>query len=196
MQVIDILVPHNIRPLFFALMVCIATVGLLASCGELDQQETERINEALTDSLLSTTETWNLDMNIIENGQKKVRLQGRYAASYNLNDIEETRIRGPVSIEVFDSTAAIKTWVNSDSAIYRAETSEFELFGDVKVRTREQRNLESEYLKWDQENNSLSTPQFVVITTPTDSIAGTGFTGASDLSSYTIKEPTGRVVFD
>lgn len=171
-------------------------IGLLASCGDLDQDETDRVNEALTDSLLSTTETWGLDMTIIENGQKKVRLRGSYAASYNLDDTEETRIRGPVSIEVFDSTAAIKTWVNSDSAIYRAETSEFELFGDVNVRTREKRNLESEYLQWDQQSNTISTPQFVIITTPTDSIAGTGFTGASDLSSYTIKEPTGRVVFD
>lgn len=193
---IAILAPHKIfqfvKPIIFGLMVTL----LLSSCSDLDQQEAQQVNQALTDSLLSTTETWNLDMEIIENGAKKVRLQGSYAASYNVNENEETRISGPVSIEVYDSTAAIKTWVNSDSAIYRARQSEFELFGDVNVRTRKERNLESEYLKWDQETNLISTPQFVIITTPTDSIAGTGFSGTSDLSDYTIKEPTGRVVFD
>jgi LPS export ABC transporter protein LptC len=77
-----------------------------------------------------------------------------------------------------------------------AKDSEFELFGDVRVRTRNNRTLRSEYLKWQQGSNTISTPQFVVITTPTDSIAGTGFTGTTDLSTYTIKEPTGRVIVD
>jgi LPS export ABC transporter protein LptC len=168
----------------------------ITSCGELDQNETQNVNRALSDSLLSTTETWNLDMQIIEDGQKKVRLQGRYAASYNNNEVNETRIRGPVTIHVFDTTTAIKTWVDSDSAIYRSEDSQFELFGDVRVRTREDKHLESEYLKWDEADNKISTPQFVIITTPSDSIAGTGFNGASDLSSYTIREPSGRVIFE
>jgi LPS export ABC transporter protein LptC len=168
---------------------------LTASCGELNQQEKQKVNKALNDSLTSTTESWNMDMNIIEGGQKKVRLQGRYAATFNTKKLNETRISGPVLIQVFDSTGAIKTWVQSDSAIYRSKNTEFEFFGDVRVRTRSKRHLQSEYLKWDQTKNKISTPQFVIITTPSDSIAGTGFSGASDLSNYVIKKPTGRVTF-
>ena len=167
-----------------------------SACGDLDQKETQQVNEALQDSLISTTESWDLDLKIIEEGQKRIRLRGSYAASFNTEKTKETRIRGPVSIQVFDSTNAIKTWVDSDSAIYRAEDSDFEFFGNVHVRTRDKRHLESEYLNWDQAENKISTPEFVIITTPTDSIAGTGFTGASDLSTYTIREPSGRVVFD
>jgi len=192
MQVTDILVLHKgfIFPAAF-----IITALLLFSCGELNQQETERVNEALNDSLTSTTETWNLDMELIEEGQKKIQLKGTYSASFNTKKINETRIRGPVNVLVYDSLAAVKTWVDADSAIYRADTSEFELFGDVKVRTRDKRRLASEYLKWEHSKNSISTPEFVIITTPTDSIAGTGFNGASELSSYTIKQPSGRVIF-
>lgn len=193
MQVTGILVllkKFALSTIFFSSAV------LLFSCSDLNQQETEQVNEALGDSLTSTTETWNLNMKLIEDKRKILQLRGSYAASFNSEKSKETRIRGPVNVLIFDTTAAIKTWVDADSAIYRAETSEFELFGDVKVRTRDERRLESEYLKWEQSKNLISTSEFVIITTPSDSIAGTGFTGTSDLSSYTIKQPSGRVIFE
>lgn len=191
--VTDILVPH--KKCFFLLAIAVIAF-FIASCGDLNQDEAQQVNEALQDSLTSTTETWNLDMEIMEEGLKKIRLTGSYAASYNTEEANETRISGPVHVNVYDSTVSIKTWVDADSAIYRAESSEFELFGDVRVRTRDERRLQSEYLKWEQSKNRISTPRFVIITTPSDSIAGTGFTGESDLSSYTIKQPSGQVSLD
>lgn len=167
---------------------------MVASCSDLSQEDARKVNEALNDSLISSTETWDLDMTLIEEGLKKVRVKGSYAATYNLPELKETQIKGPVFIDVFDSAGVVKTKVTSDRAIYRAEDAEFELFGNVQVNTRDDRHLESEYLKWNQSDNNISTPQFVIITTPKDSIAGTGFTGTTDLSSYTIKEPKGRVI--
>lgn len=194
MQVIGILVQHNtLKALLFSLGITFVAV---VSCSELSQDDTRKVNEALNDSLISSTETWDLDMTLIEEGLKKVRVRGSYAATYNLPELKETQIKGPVFIEVYDSTGAVKTEVTSDRAIYRAEDAEFELFGNVQVDTRDNRHLESEYLKWVQSDNYLSTPQFVIITTPQDSLAGTGFTGTTDLSSYTIKEPKGRVTVD
>lgn len=191
-----ILIPHKIFATLALIAGLLITSVLLSACNGLDQQEAQQVNEALSDSLTSTNETWNLDLKIIEEGLKKVRLQGNYAASYNTDKLSETRIQGPVLIHVFDSTNTIKTWVDSDSAIYRAEDSEFEFFGNVRVRTRDERRLESEYLRWDQAENNISTPEFVIITTPQDSIAGTGFTGASDLSTYTIRDISGQGTFD
>lgn len=191
---IDFLVPRKaFSPLLYG---CFILSFCLASCGELDQDEADKVNSALGDSLTSTTETWNLDMELMEDGRKKIRLQGAYAASFDTEKANETRIKGPVHVQVYDDTAAVKTWVHADSAIYRAETSEFELFGDVNVLTRDERRLQSEYLKWQQSENKISTPHFVIITTPSDSIAGTGFTGESDLSNYTIKQPSGKVTLD
>lgn len=195
MPVIDILALH--RTLATFIILSLGLVALVASaCSELSEEETKKVNEALRDSLISSTETWDVDMTLIEEGLKKVRLQGTHAASISTENIQETRISGPVYINVFDSSGTVKTEVSSNRAIYRAEQSEFELFGNVQVDTREGRHLESEYLKWNQADNMISTPKFVIITTPSDSIAGTGFTGTTDLSSYTIKEPKGRVIVD
>ncbi len=192
MQVIDTLEQHNT---LLAFVVSLLIVAGLSSCGELSQDESKQVDEALRDSLTSTTETWNVDMEIIEEGLKKVRLWGSYAATYT-GDKNETRIRGPVTIHVFDSTGTVDTEVFSDRAIYQSEDAIFELYGNVRVNTADNRHLESEYLEWQQSDNTIQTPKFVIIKTPTDSIAGTGFQGDTDLVDYTIKEPKGRVIVD
>ncbi|MDZ7680739.1 MAG: LPS export ABC transporter periplasmic protein LptC [Fodinibius sp.] len=181
----------------FVLVFSLLIVTGISSCGELSEKQAQQVDQALKDSLTSTTETWNVDMEIIEEGQKKVRLWGSYAASYtNANKKSETRIRGPVKIHVFDSTGTVTTRVFSDRAVYQSENAIFELYGDVRVNTADNRHLESEYLKWQQDANKISTSKFVIITTPTDSLAGTGFEGKTDLTNYTIKDPRGRVIVD
>ncbi len=166
---------------------------LLCSCGELSQQNKQKVNKALADSLASTTQTTDLNMTLIENGLKKVQLSGKYAETYSTSKTNETRISGPVSVEVYDSTHAIKTWASSDSAVYYTNTSEFKLFGNVVIKTRSKKYLYSEYIDWNQADHKITTPQFVTIITPTDSIAGTGFSGTSDLSNYSIQNPTGQI---
>lgn len=192
--VTDILERH--KPPIFLIVGSIFYLCFCFSCGDLNKKQASRVTSALEDSLTSTTETWNLDLELMEEGQRRIRLTGSYAASFNTEKTNETRISGPVHVKVYDDTSAVKTWVNADSAIYQAESSQFELYGDVRVRTRDERRLQSEYLKWDQAENKISTPHFVIITTPQDSIAGTGFTGESDLSHYTIKQVSGEVTVD
>jgi len=193
MRVIAILEPHNtLYSLLFSLLLTVT----LSSCGDLSEEQTKKIDEALQDSLTSTTETWDVDMEITEDGLKKLRLLGSYAATYNTKDRNETRIKGPITIHVFDSSGAVKTRAFSDRAVYKTEDAIFELYGNVQVNTRENRHLESEYLEWKQDDNTITTPKFVVITTPTDSIAGTGFKGTTDLTNYSIKNPTGRIIVD
>ena len=194
MQVIDILAPHKTLLSLSLAVLLVALIG--TSCSDLSQEDSQKVNKALQDSLTSTTETWDVDMKIMEKGFKKVRLTGSYAATYNTLKTKETRIKGPVHIDVFDSTGAITTTVDCNRAIYDAGKFVFEFFGNVRVNTDDNRHLESEYLKWQQGSDHISTPEFVIITTPTDSIAGTGFEGNTDLTQYTIKDVKGSVIVD
>ncbi|TYP94921.1 LPS export ABC transporter protein LptC [Fodinibius salinus] len=176
------------------LLISILVVTTVSSCTELSQEQAQKVNDALKDSLTSTTETWGVDMEITEDGFKKVRVLGSYAATYNTKKLNETRIKGPVTIYVYKTGGAIETTVYSDRAIYKAKEAIFELYGNVRVNTSDNRHLKSEYLKWKQGEDLISTPKFVIITTPSDSIAGTGFEGTTKLTNYTIKEPKGRVI--
>lgn len=182
---------------YHALIISIILTMIMAvSCTELSQRDAQKVNEAVNDSLISSNETWDLDMVLIEEGEKKVRVQGSYAATYNLPELKETRIKGPVYIEVYDSTGTVKTEVRSNRAVYRAEELVFELYGNVRVDTRDSTHLESEYLKWNQSENLISTPQFVYITTPTDTTTGSDFTGSTDLNNIKIRNYTGSSIID
>lgn len=191
MQVTDFLELHKT---ILALLISLLLTAGISSCGELSEKQSQQVDEALQDSLISSTETWGVDMEIIEEGSKKIRLWGSYAATYTDNN--KTHIKGPVTIHVFDSTGAVQTEVFSDRAVYQPEDVIFEFYGNVRVNTADDRHLRSEYLEWIQDNNSIQTPKFVIVMTPTDSIAGTGFEGNTDLTDYTIKEPKGRVIVD
>lgn len=193
MQGTDILEPLDTC---YALLFSLLITAVLSACGDLSEEQTQQVDKALRDSLTSTTQTWDVDMAIAEDGIKKIRLLGSYAETYNSQDQNETRIKGPVTIHVFDSTGAVKTRAYSERAVYKTEDAIFELYGNVRVDTEDNRHLESEYLEWEQADNMINTPKFVIITTPTDSIAGTGFEGTSDLTNYSIKEPKGRVTVD
>lgn len=193
MQVTAILEPH--KTLYLLFLSFLLTV-VLASCGELSQEQATQVDEALSDSLTSTTESWDVEMEIIEEGFKKMNLTGSYAATYTTQDSNTTRIKGPVNIQLYDTTGTITTRASSNRAVYNTDEAIFELYGDVQVTTEDDRHLESEYLKWGQDDNRITTPKFVIITTPTDSIAGTGFEGTTDLTDYTIREPKGQVLVD
>lgn len=192
MQVIDILAHSRLGPFLISIGFFITIV----SCGDLSEEQSQQVDEALQDSLTSSTETWGMDMEIIEDGEKKIRMLGSYATTVATETVNETRIKGPVTIHVFDTTGTITTRVQSERAVYRPEDSIFELYGEVIVNTADNRELESEYLEWHQDDNTINTPKFVIIKTPTDSLAGTGFEGTTDLTDYTIKEPKGRVIID
>lgn len=169
---------------------------LFSSCTELTTEEVRQVNEALNDSLTSTTEAWDVEIRLMEQEATKVRLRGSYAATYSEGDSVETRISGPVRIDVYDSTGTAETELQADSAIYRAATLRFEFFGDVRVNSADDRRLRSEYLRWNQAENTISTPNFVIITTPSDTLAGTGLNGTADLRSITIREPRGSVTIN
>lgn len=169
---------------------------LALGCGELSDYENQQVQEALSDSLFTTTESWNIDMEVLEQGHLKLRLKGSYATSTKNEHQNVTHISGPVYIEIFNEEGQIETIVDADSAVHRPNIMEFELFGNVEVQAKEEKILRSDYLKWEREKDRISTPEFVVFIAPPDSIAAKGFFGNSDLTNYTLNEGGGRTIIN
>ncbi|MDX1670996.1 MAG: LPS export ABC transporter periplasmic protein LptC [Balneolaceae bacterium] len=178
--------PSNIGIPF--ILLCI--VPLITSCGDLSNRQTTYVEGALKDSLLSTTESWDFRMEIIEEGEKKVTIRGSHAENINVEDKKITRISGPVHIQVYDTAGAVHITANSNRAVYRSKEGIFELFGDVQVTTAEGNHLESEYLKWNQAKSIVSTDRFVILKTPDRRLTGTGFEGNTDWTSWSLENPS------
>lgn len=175
---------------------CLLIPFLLAGCGELSEYDSRQVQSAIHDTLLTTTESWEFRMTLLEGGKQRVSLEGEYAVSYDQEDRQETRIEGPVYVEIFDSTGTRESEAWSGRAIYHPGENLFELFDSVEVRTALDRRLYSDYLRWSERTDSISSDRFVTIVTPADSITGSGFSGLTDLSSYVITYPRGRVIVD
>ncbi|MGN8225888.1 LPS export ABC transporter periplasmic protein LptC [Gracilimonas sp. BCB1] len=177
-------------------IVPVLLLFLVLGCGELTDFENKQVQEALSDSLFTTTESWGINMEIMEDGKLTLKLSGTYAASIKNENQNITKISGPVYIEIFDEAGKPDTFVYTDSAVHLPDKSAFEMFGSVRVNAPEGKKLRSEYLKWERQKDRVSTPEFVIFISPPDSIAAEGFFGDSDLTNYTLNEGGGRAVID
>lgn len=187
---IDILALRSLTPILFI------TFFSVMSCAELSDFDTQQVQSSLNDSLTTTTESWDVEMMLMKDGKSRVLIDGSYAISYQMPERKETHIDGPVYVQLFDSTGAVETEAWSNRAIYFDSKSEFELYDSVKVSTTTDRELYSDFLKWSDVTDRITSDRVVTIITPSDSISGRGFDGLTDLSSYTIDEPRGRFLVD
>lgn len=166
------------------------------ACTELSEYDNQQIQSTINDSLLTTTESWDVEMLLMQGGRKRIFIEGTYAINYQSEENQRTNITGPVYVQIYDSTGAVESEAWSHRAIYLESEAEFELYDSVRVETHDNNQLYSEYLKWSQETDRISSPDFVTIITPQDSISGKGFDGLTDLSDYNIIEPRGRLTID
>ncbi len=180
------------RRTLLLLLVFFAAAAITSACTDLSEYDRERVRDAMADSLLSVTESRNIRMELIEDGQRIVAVHSPFAATYSREGRSETDLRDSVYVAVYDSTGAIETEVTSRSAKYLGHQSEFHFSEEVVVHTRDKRRLYTDYLEWSQGDRSVYTPDFVIIVTETDSITGYGLTGSDDLVSYRLTEVTGE----
>ena len=132
-----------------------------------------------------------------EDGRPRARIQAARMEQYRSDDstysvwrtLSDTgRVRSYI-FEEGDSSATI----TADSVVYYAAEGEFDAYGNVLVRTNENRRLESEHLTWHQFDRTIRTRRFVHITTPSEDVRGNGLVADEDLETYQIGEFTAEV---
>ena len=184
---------HNLR-------ISVAFTALLgfalAGCTDLSDYDLERVSDAISDSLLSVTETRNLQMDLIEDGLRIVSVTSPFAMTFSREGRSETELKDSVHVAVMDSTGAVETSVISRSARYLSKSSEFHFMDDVLVQTRDGRTLRTDYLEWSQRYRTIYSPDFVIIVTRDDSITGYGLEGTDDLVNYQLTRVTGEFKLD
>lgn len=181
---------------FSLIAILFAMLLSQTACTELSEYESKQVDKALSDSLFTQTESWDIDMEILEEGKLKLNLTGSHALSIQNEAQNITKISGPVHITIYDEEGEVNTYVYADSANHLPARSVFEMYGNVLVRTSGNRELRSDYLQWERNKDRVSTPQFVIFISPPDSIAAEGFYGNSDLTNYTLNQGGGRTVIE
>lgn len=174
----------------------IMSVISLSACTGMSEYDRDAVAKALADSTSHASETWNVRMDIMEDGRRFIHVVSPHATTLETHDGTRTTLSGPVNIEIRDTTGRAETTVQADKAVYHGRVGEFYFTGNVLVETDGGNRLRTEALTWVQQQRRVFTEKFVTIITPRDSIAGHGLRGDDRLINYEIERVTGSFTLD
>ena len=146
-------------------------------------------------------ESWDVTYRIAEGDARRVHLRAGHAAEYAEADstyilLTDTEGTGRVAVELFDAAGDTSATLTADRVRYYEEERRFAAYGDVQVRTSDDKQLYTEELIWEEEHRTIHAPGFVRLHTPTELIRGYDLRGNEDLTSYRLGEVTGQYVRD
>jgi LPS export ABC transporter protein LptC len=128
-------------------------------------------------------------MHYTENDRIKAILKAKKVFEYQNGDREFPE---GIYLEFFDKMGKLTSTLKANTAFYFKNENKWRGRGNVEVKnTDKNQQLNSEELFWMPGTKKISTQKFVTITTETDVVYGTELDAAEDMSSYTLKNPTG-----
>ncbi|MCY4233008.1 MAG: hypothetical protein OXE59_04605 [Bacteroidetes bacterium] len=95
-------------------------------------------------------------------------------------------IENKVEIEIFDSIGVMSAFLIADQVSYYENEDYFSANGAVKIESKDDRILLTEWIEWWESDQILRTDSFVDIRTPEEVLSGVGLEATEDLSSYQI----------
>ncbi len=101
-----------------------------------------------------------------------------------------------VVADFFDELGRQRTRIWADSGTATETTRNLNAFGNVVARSDSGEQLETDWLRYDHAQGMIYADGRVKISTPTDTIYGTGFRADKNLRNWTVDRPTGRTLRD
>ena len=98
-----------------------------------------------------------------------------------------------VIVHIFDAQGDSSATITTDRLTQYKDNERFEARGNVRVDTPDNGHIETEHLIWLEADRKVLTSDFVRITTPNEQLQGFDREAVEDLSSFTLKRPTGKV---
>ena len=193
------LIPDTYRsvPIFF---VSIASI-FLSGCFE--SNVVPPTMEEIRAEQRPDQESWFARFDVLDGDLPRLQIHADYIAKYEDPDSTYMVLQGhPDSLQsrvtayIFDEAGDSSATIFSNQMIYYEEERRFEALGEVLVLTREQKQLETEYLIWMEVERTVNTQGFVRITSPTEKIQGYDLQADEDLENYEIARITGEAIVD
>lgn len=96
--------------------------------------------------------------------------------------------------DFFDEEGRKRTRIWADSGTASENTRNLNAYGHVVALSDSGEQLETEILRYDHAKGMIFADGNVKISTPTDTIYGTGFKADKNLKNWTVEQPTGRTL--
>ena len=144
-------------------------------------------------------ESWDVKLQISEEGVIRLALEAAHMIRYEDPDSvytlfeKGTDASGRVVASFFDTLGVETGTLIAENVLFNEVEHKMIATGDVLLESAHGRKLESERLLWDQDSGTIEAPGFVSLTTEDQNIRGYELDAREDLSTWTIKRPTGTV---
>jgi LPS export ABC transporter protein LptC len=155
--------------------------------------------ESLRSSEDADQESWNVDLNITEDGLPRLHLTAPHVLKYERPDSifmllksldgDSTRIR--VRVDIFDESGDSSAVVFADQIYYYERENRFVAEGDVVATSRKGSTIQSEHLEWTEDDRKMRTPGFATIISPRRRMTGYNLEANEDLSNARLERVTG-----
>lgn len=165
---------------------------LLPAC----TSETPPAELPATDTLRTPDqESWNARYLIDEGQRPRMQIDAEYLARYNEEDSTLIHLSGSarVHVQLYDERGDSSAVLRADQIRYNEDVGRMTATGDVVVRSRTGRVLETERLVWMEATGRVRSDGFVQIQTEDEDIRGYGLRATEDLSTYQLGRVTGVV---
>lgn len=164
----------------------------LAGCGKEQTASTDQA--ALPDSTLRPdSEVSGARIYLYDRGRVTTEIVAEKIVKFEALD---STMAYTLDIDIYDSTGVATANIVGDSGIIREATGNLSLYGNVVVITTDSFKLETEYLYWDSEVDSIKTDVFVRLTKGEDIITGWGLQADQRLRSTKILSRVSGTITD
>ena len=186
-------VPKSAIPIFLTLLLGVTGCQMHESTVTVDM---------LREDDAPVSESWETTMMILEDGRNRLHMRAGYMARYETQDSTWLALSGgqeqadKVYVLLFDAEGDTSAVVTALQILWHERTRRFVARGDVRAVAGQERLLESEHLAWSEHTERITTPGFVTLRTPTETLSGYGLDADENLSDFTLSRVTGTVLID
>lgn len=167
----------------------VLAAGLAVSCGG-GSGEPDHSGDAVPESEPPTQESWNSDLTLSRAGKRQAVI--RYGHMEQYDSRRMAYFDAGVSVDFFNAEGRHTSVLTSDRGEYNSATGEVRAIRNVVVVSDTGVTLRTAFLRWDPRVEKILSDSAVTVTTQdADTLFGTGFESASDLSHWMIRKPTG-----
>ena len=146
--------------------------------------------------------SWDTEFYVTLDGLRRMRVKAPRAERYVREDStltilsagEQDSVR--VRAWIYDEEGGESAALVADLLHYVESENRIDAFGAVEVDTREGKHLETDHLTWYEDEKQIRCPGFVTLTGPNENFRGYDLEADEDLSRYTLRRPSGRMIVE
>ncbi len=137
-------------------------------------------------------ESWNSRIVLSDSGVVRAVIDAGYLEVPEGS--QQTHMSDGVVVHFYGQNGVQTSVLTSKEAIVDESSDNLEAIGDVLVVSSDSTKLRTQHLYWDNKRQLVHTPEFVRITSPTETLQGHGFESDQNLQHYKVFHPTGEAL--